>query len=72
MINPKAASISVPILVGRRVQGCMSLIFIASAMTMSEVERKLLPPLQAMTTRLARALQPDTVSPARLVAATAR
>ncbi len=72
VINPKAASISVPILVGRRVHGCMSLIFIASAMTMSEVEKKLLPPLQAMTTKLARALQSDVVSPARLVVATAR
>jgi len=72
LINPKAASISVPIIVGRKVQGCMSLIFIASAMTMSEVEKKLLPPLQAMTMRLARALQPDGVSPARLVAATPR
>jgi IclR family mhp operon transcriptional activator len=72
VINPKAASISVPILVGRKVHGSMSLIFIASAMTMSEVEKKLLPPLRAMTTRLARALQPDGVSPARLVAATAR
>ncbi len=72
VINPKAASISVPIIVGRKVHGSMSLIFIASAMSMSEVEKKLLPPLRAMTTRLARALQPDGVSPARLVAATAR
>lgn len=72
VINPKAASISVPIIVGRKVHGSMSLIFIASAMTMSEVEKKLLPPLRAMTARLARALQPDGVSPARLVAATAR
>jgi IclR family mhp operon transcriptional activator len=72
VINPKAASISVPIIVGRKVHGSMSLIFIASAMTMSEVEKKLLPPLRAMTTRLARALQPDGVSPARLVAATTR
>ncbi len=72
VINPKAASISVPITVGRQVHGCMSLIFIASAMTMSEVEKKLLPPLQAMTVKLARALQADDVSPARLAAATAR
>ena len=72
VINPKAASISVPIIVGRKVHGCMSLIFIASAMTMSEVEKKLLPPLQAMTMKLARALQPVAVSSARLAAATAR
>jgi IclR family mhp operon transcriptional activator len=72
VINPKAASISVPIIVGRKVHGSMSLIFIASAMTMSEVENKLLPPLRAMTTRLARALQPDGVNPARFAVATAR
>jgi IclR family mhp operon transcriptional activator len=72
VINPKAASISVPIIVGRKVHGSMSLIFIASALTMSEVEKKLLPPLQTMTMRLARALQPEGFSPARLVAARAR
>jgi len=72
VINPKAASISVPIIVGRKVHGCMSLIFIASAITMSEVEKKLLPPLQAMTIKLARALQPVAVSSARLAVATAR
>ena len=72
VINPKAASISVPIIVGRKVHGSMSLIFIASALTMNEVEKKLLPPLQAMTMRLARALQPEGFSSARLVAATAR
>ena len=72
VINPKAASISVPIIVGQKVHGCMSLIFIASAITMSEVQTKLLPPLQAMTVKLARALHPSGFSPARLVAATAR
>lgn len=72
VINPKAASISVPIIVGGRVHGCMSLIFIASAMTMSEVEKKLLPPLQAMTMKLARALQRDAINPARLAVAIAR
>jgi IclR family mhp operon transcriptional activator len=72
VINPKASSISVPIIVGHKVHGCMSLIFIASAMTMSEAEKKLLPPLQAMTMKLARALQPHGVSLARLEAATAR
>ena len=72
VINPKAASISVPIIVDRKVHGCMSLIFIASAMTMSEVEMTLLPPLQAMAMKLARALHSNGISPARLVVATAR
>jgi len=40
-----------------QVYGCMSLIFIASALPMDEVEKKLLPPLQKMTAKLARALE---------------
>lgn len=60
VINPKAASISVPIMVKRQVHGCMSLIFIASALTMSEVEKRLLPPLRAMTDKLSDALEAKT------------
>ena len=56
VINPKAASISVPILVGRQVFGCISLIWIASALTMEDAEKRLLPPLLAMTSRLSLAL----------------
>jgi hypothetical protein len=56
-INPQAASISVPIVEGCKVHGCMSLIFIASAITMSEVEKTLVVPLQAMVKNLVRALQ---------------
>lgn len=72
LINPKAASISVPILVGPKVYGCISLIFIASAITMGEVEKKLVPPLQALTAKLARALQANPISSARLAVATPR
>lgn len=57
VINPKAASVSVPIMTESQVYGCMSLIFIASALPMDEVEKKLLPPLQKMTAKLARALE---------------
>jgi IclR family mhp operon transcriptional activator len=71
VINPKAASISVPIMVGPHVHGCMSLIFIASALTMSDVEKNLLPPLKAMTVKLARSLQARGVTPARTSATTA-
>jgi IclR family mhp operon transcriptional activator len=56
VINPRTASISVPIRAGRHVHGCMSLIYIASALTLKDVERDLLPPLQAMTAKLGRAL----------------
>lgn len=64
LINPKAAGISVPVMTGTRVYGCMSLIFIASALTMNEVEKKLLPPLQKMTAKLAHALEADAASKA--------
>ncbi len=66
VINPKTASISVPIKAGRRIHGCVSLIYIASALTLRDVERDLLAPLRAMTAKLARAL-----SSARPAAATA-
>jgi IclR family mhp operon transcriptional activator len=62
VINPKAASISVPVMTENRIHGCMSLIFIASALTMSEVEKTLLPPLQQMTAKLARALEAEPLA----------
>jgi IclR family mhp operon transcriptional activator len=71
VINPKAASISVPIKAGRRIHGCISLIYIASALTINDVERNLLPPLRAMTLKLARVLQGRDFRSARLAAATA-
>ncbi len=40
-----------------RSYGCMSLIYIASALTVAEVESWLLPPLRDMTMELSRALQ---------------
>lgn len=72
VINPKAASISMPIMVGDKVHGCASLVFIASAITMSEAEKTLVPPLRSMTMRLGRALEADGINSARLEAATAK
>ena len=71
VINPRAASISVPILVGRQVHGCVSLIYIASALTVTEVEKRLLPPLRDMTLSLAEALQAEKPSLAKFPAARA-
>ena len=71
-INPKAASISVPILADRSVYGAMSLIWIASAMTMSEAEKTLLPPLKAMAAHLSQALQARRINPAAPPAAKAK
>jgi hypothetical protein len=61
----------VPILVGRQVHGCVSLIYIASALTVTEVEKRLLPPLRDMTLRLAEALQAEKPSLAKFPAARA-
>jgi IclR family mhp operon transcriptional activator len=61
VINPKAASISAPILVGDQVFGCMSLIWIASALTTEDAEKRLLPALFALTSKLSRALQTRNV-----------
>jgi IclR family mhp operon transcriptional activator len=81
VINPKASSISVPILVDNKVFGAMSLIWIASAMTMADAEQRLLAPLHAMTRRMAQALKETALtrdlpspafSPARSAEATAR
>ena len=71
VINPKAASISVPIRAGRQIHGCISLIYIASALTRNDVEKNLLPPLRAMTLKLARVLHGRELRSARLAAATA-
>ena len=73
VINPKAASISVPIMVGRNVHGCMSLIFIASALTMSDVEKQAAAAVAGHDDKSSPAhCSLSRVSPARPAAATAR
>ena len=47
-INPKACGISVPVRIGSRVLGCISIIWIASALPMEEAERRFPKPLQAL------------------------
>jgi len=54
-INPKAAGIAVPIRAGTRVLGCMSSIWISSALTIEQAEGLLLPPLMATASRIAEA-----------------
>jgi IclR family transcriptional regulator, mhp operon transcriptional activator len=51
-INPKASGISVPIR-GSRVLGCVSMIWIASALTMEEVHKRFATPLRALAGRIA-------------------
>jgi len=56
-INPKATGIAVPICHGGRVLGCMSLIWISSALTIEDAETRLLPPLLSTAGRIAEAVQ---------------
>jgi IclR family mhp operon transcriptional activator len=51
-INPKATSISVPI-AGDRVHGCVSMIWIASALTVEEARQRFLAPLTGMARTIA-------------------
>jgi IclR family mhp operon transcriptional activator len=53
-INPKTAGMAVPIRVEGRVIGCMSLIWIASALTMDEAELRFVTPLAALANDIAR------------------
>jgi IclR family mhp operon transcriptional activator len=56
-INPKATGIAVPICLGSGVLGCMSLIWISSALTIEEAEAKLLPLLTSTAHRIAEAVR---------------
>jgi len=56
-INPKASGIAVPICDGPRVLGCMSLIWISSALTIEGAETRLLPLLTSTAERIAEAVR---------------
>jgi IclR family mhp operon transcriptional activator len=56
-INPKASGIAVPICIGPRVLGCMSLIWISSALTIEDAETRLLPLLTSTAERIAKAIR---------------
>jgi IclR family transcriptional regulator, mhp operon transcriptional activator len=56
-INPKTAGIAVPIRLGARLLGCMSSIWISSAMTIEKAEAKLYPPLAGTAARIASAIR---------------
>jgi IclR family mhp operon transcriptional activator len=51
-INPKTTGMAVPIRVGSRMLGCLSLIWISSALTIVEAEQQLLPPLRSIARRI--------------------
>jgi IclR family mhp operon transcriptional activator len=56
-INPKATGIAVPIRLGARVLGSISLIWISSALTIEEAEMQLLGPLMSTANRIADAVR---------------
>jgi IclR family mhp operon transcriptional activator len=56
-INPKATGIAVPIRLGARVLGSMSVIWIASALTIEEAEKQLLRPLTSLASGIADAVR---------------
>jgi IclR family mhp operon transcriptional activator len=60
-INPKTTGIAVPIRLGARVFGCMSLIWISSALTIDDAEIKLLPLLTSTASRIADAIRERTL-----------
>jgi IclR family mhp operon transcriptional activator len=56
-INPKTTGIAVPIRFGAHVLGCMSLIWISSALTIEGAETKLVPLLMSTASRIAEAFR---------------
>jgi IclR family mhp operon transcriptional activator len=56
-INPKATGMAIPIRSGSRILGCLSLIWISSALTIAEAEQQLLPPLRSIARRIETAVR---------------
>ncbi|MGP0091805.1 MAG: IclR family transcriptional regulator C-terminal domain-containing protein [Xanthobacteraceae bacterium] len=63
-INPKTTGIAVPIRLGARVLGSISLIWISSALTIEEAETQLLQPLTSTANRIADAVRDSAARPA--------
>src|SRR5580704_5795026 len=56
-INPKTGGMAIPIRSGSRILGCLSLIWISSALTIAEAEQELLPPLRSIARRIETAVR---------------
>lgn len=56
-VNPKTTGMAVPIRVRTRILGCVSLIWISSALTIAEAEQQLLPPLRSLVGRIESAVR---------------
>jgi IclR family transcriptional regulator, mhp operon transcriptional activator len=66
-INPKTTGLAVPIVLGTRVRGALSSIWISSAMTIEKAEAELYPPLAAMAGRIAGEIRDRTLQYAQSV-----
>jgi IclR family transcriptional regulator, mhp operon transcriptional activator len=72
-INPRTSGIAVPIRIDERVLGSISVIWIASALTMDEALRRFIQPLLHLSSRIATAMREGSVlTSARNGAATER
>jgi len=66
-INPKTTGLAVPIVLGTRVRGALSSIWISSAMTIEKAETELYPPLAAIAARVAAEIGDRALQHARSV-----
>lgn len=67
-INPRATGLAVPIVLGTRVRGALSSIWISSALTIEKAEAELYPPLAAIAARIAAAIRDRALQHAQSVA----
>jgi IclR family transcriptional regulator, mhp operon transcriptional activator len=67
-INPKTTGIAVPIRLGPRMLGCISSIWISSALTIERAEVELFPPLASTAGRIADAMRDRALKEANLLA----
>jgi IclR family mhp operon transcriptional activator len=56
-INPKATAIAIPVFVGARVLGTLSVVWISSGLTIQQAEMRLLPPLRSTGVCIADAIR---------------
>jgi len=56
-INPKATAIAIPVFVGARVLGTLSVVWISSGLTIQQAEMRLLPPLRSTAACIADAIR---------------
>jgi IclR family mhp operon transcriptional activator len=69
-INPRTSGLSVPIC-GKRLLGSVSMVWIASALTMADAEKRFVQPLSQLAERIAAQVDGEAINSAGFAAATA-